>query len=187
MRSYLSQDCKTIVSLIKDNDDSINEYRFTDEDGDEYEYEFSNDAENFTDLEWRLLGRYIASNTHLKRLLLSRCTLNNEKMKSLFGELVNSSSIEMLDLDSNSQDLDSETFGVEGIRLMTPFLENSPQLTQIWLNWNISLNTDSFELLVQALHNNTRELCCLGFCGCKISDISVLDTYTPKSPESQFE
>ena len=174
----ISQDCKTFVSLIKDNDDSINDYRFTDEEGDESEYAFSDDAENFTDLQWRLLGRCIASNTHLKRLILSRCTLNNEKMALLFGELVNSNSIEMLDLDANSEELDSGTFDVEGIRHMTPFLENSPQLTQIWLNWNISLNTESFELLVQALHNNTRELCCLGFCGCRISDISVLDTYT---------
>jgi len=171
----ISQDCKTFVSLIKDNDDSINEFTFTaveddDEEGDEYEYEFSNDAENFTDLEWRLLGRYIASNTHLKRLNLNNCTLNNEQMASLFGELLQSNSIEILNLANN-------TFGIEGIRSMIPFIENSPGLTQLEHHWNTSINTDVFELLVQALHNSTRELC-LGFCGCRITDISVLDTYT---------
>jgi len=173
----ISQDCKTYVRLIKNNVDSINEFRFTavdddDEfDGDEYEYEyeFTSDAENFTNLGWRLLGRYIASNTHLLRLNLRNCILNNEKMASLFGQLVNSSSIETLDLDSN-------TFGVEGIRSVIPFLENSPQLTTIMMDWNTSINTESFELVVRALHNNTRELL-LSFCGCRITDISVLDTY----------
>jgi len=172
--AFISQDCKTFVSLIRDNDDSINEFTVTaedddDEDGDEYEYEFCNDAENFTDLEWRLLGRYIASNTHIERLNLRNCFLNNEKMASLFGELVNSSSIETLDLDYN-------TFGVEGIRSVVPFLENSPQLTTIMMDWNVSINTESFEVLVRALHNDMRELY-LGFCGCRITDISVLDTH----------
>ena len=37
------------------------------------------DADEFNDLAWRLLGRYIANNTHLVKINLDGCSLTDEK------------------------------------------------------------------------------------------------------------
>jgi len=80
------------------------------------------DANLFTNLSWKLIGRYIANNSHLKRLSLDECGLTDEKMALLFSELVSSSSLQRLDLDFNR-------FGTEGVRSMEPFLQNCPNLS----------------------------------------------------------
>jgi len=53
------------------------------------------------DLAWRLLGQYIANNTHLKSIDLSRCGLTDEKMALLFSELSSSASIKEVDVHNN--------------------------------------------------------------------------------------
>ena len=41
---------------------------------------YRSDADRFTDLAWRLLGRYIANSNHLEKITLSRCGITNEKI-----------------------------------------------------------------------------------------------------------
>ena len=68
-------------------------------------YHFSlnpNDADCFTNLAWRLLGRYIANNTHLTNIDLSRCGIADEELASLFRELTRSNSLARLNLYGNS-------------------------------------------------------------------------------------
>ena len=103
--------CREEIKRIKNNKS----------DGDHFllEPEYSNE---FTNLAWRLLGRYIANNIYLKKLDFDDCSLTDEKMGVLLGELTSSVSLERLDLDGNE-------FGVSGVRCMIPLLQNSPNLS----------------------------------------------------------
>ena len=96
---------------------------------------FNNDA-------WKLLGGYIAKNTHLKSIKICHC--NDEQMVLLFSGLRRSSSLKRLELSNNE-------FGIEGVRSMIPFLENSPSISDIRFFNNF--NTECFEALISALHN----------------------------------
>ena len=103
----------------------------------------SNDAViisgRFTNQAWELLGSYIANNTHLYRLAFPYCNLTNEKMALLFGMLINSDSIKELNINGN-------TFGIEGLRSMLPFLESrSSQLTKLTLGNNNEIDTECFK------------------------------------------
>ena len=53
-------------------------------------------ADHFTDLSWRLSGRYIANNNHLKNLVLGNCSVTDERMALLFSGLVESISVTKL-------------------------------------------------------------------------------------------
>ena len=126
------------------------------------------DAARFTDLAWKLLGRYIGNNTHLDTVKFDDCGLTNVKMTLLFGELVSSSSCRTLSL------LDG-AFDVDGLRNLVPFLGNSPEVRTIMLDGCRRLDTECFELLIQTLHYSRVEI--LHFEGCNIKSISALDTY----------
>ena len=122
----------------------------------------NSNEEIITYLGWRLLGRYIANNTHLIRIALEG------PVETLFESFVRSSSIELLVLDSNY-------FGINGVRSMIPFLQNSPQLVDLTISDNNNINTECFELLVGTLHNNT----CIKrliLPNCNITNISALET-----------
>ena len=127
------------------------------------------DADQFTNLAWRLLGRYIAPNTHLQRVVLDECGITDEIMALLFEELVSSLSVERLDLDSNH-------FGIDGVRSMIPFLQNTPKFSILYLGLNSNINTECFELLISALDGKSVKE--LDFCDCNITDISALETYS---------
>ena len=121
-----------------------------------------------SDLAWKLLGRYIANNTHLVELGLSSCGLSNEKMALLCSELVGNESVCSLNLEMNE-------FGIEGLRSIVPLLRNSPQLKNIHFSRN-NFDTECFELLVQTLHGLSNvEL--LYLVNCNIIDISALESY----------
>ena len=111
----ISKECRNLISLIKDN----NPYQ------DELEL-YNEDTDNFTNFAWRLFGRYVANNTHLKEINLDKCYLTDEIMSILFRELVRSSSLKSLLLNDNE-------FGIEGVRSMIPLLQNSPQLSDNYL------------------------------------------------------
>ena len=131
----------------------------------------ASDIARFTDLAWKLLGRYIRNNTHLKSIsLLHSNHLTDDKMALLFGEQLSSSSCSSLALRY------SDSIGIDGIRSMVPFLQTSLKLKELDLAVNRSINTECFELLVQTLHySNISYLC---FFNCKnIEDISALATY----------
>jgi len=131
----------------------------------------SSDTASFTNLAWKLLGRYTRNNTHLTSIWFLRAPhFTDENMALLFGELSSSSSINKLKLRMSE-------FGIEGIRSMVPFLQNSPELKELDLSENTRINTECFELLVvQTLHySSIRELF---FYQCNnIEDISALATY----------
>ena len=131
------------------------------------------DADRFTDLAWKLLGRYIANNSHLKRLFLDECALTDQKLASLFSGLTRSVSLETMDLYHNE-------FGIDGVRSMIPLLQNSPNLSVLYFHGNNNINTECFAVLVQALNGRPfggRSLEGLFINACNITDISALDTY----------
>jgi len=163
--------CRYKIACIKNNKATyINRFNNS-EPLDKFKLFFDN-ADCFTNLSWRLLGRYIANNTHLARVDLIQCGITDEKMASLFYELTYSSTLKHLDLSGNS-------FGTEGVRNMVPFL-NDTNLSRLTLNGNNNINTDCFELLVQTLHERPLESSSLNslFIGnCNITNISALETY----------
>jgi hypothetical protein len=130
-------------------------------------------ARKFTDLAWRFLGRYIANNSHLTRVNLSKCDLTDQQMASLFSELTHSNSLKQLDLDDN-------VFGIEGLRSMAPFLRNSPNLSVLPFYNNNNFNSECFAVLIQALHGGPlggRSLEKLFIDSNNLTDISALDRY----------
>jgi len=90
------------------------------------------DANHFTDLAWRLLGRYIAKNNHLNKIDLDCCGITNQNMSSLFSELVSSTSLTSFRLVGNS-------FGLVGVRSMISLLQNSPKLTTLYMGANTNI------------------------------------------------
>lgn len=157
--SGISQYCKNSIALIRDNNDDLIEFLLGFEDG-----------RVFSDLAWQLLGRYIANNTHLEKVDLDGCGLTDDKMSALFREFTKSCSIITLDLMENN-------FGLDGVRCMIPFLENSPQLNSLLFGRNANINTECFELLVRTLNGIDRSGEDLYFSGCNIEDISALKVY----------
>ena len=112
-----------------------------------------------------LLGRYIANNTHLRKLSLSNNDLTDKCMVFLFQGLVRSSSLKELDLSGN------DLYDSHGIRFMVPFLENS-NLLAIDLSRNRDFNTNCFELLIRAIHGSLIKK--LSLHECSIDDVSAL-------------
>ena len=80
-------DCRARINGIKNNDHDFIDLKMR-----------SSDTEKFTDQAWRLLGRYIANNTHLGKVELHFCHLRDRDMVSLFSELSSSKSLERLDI-----------------------------------------------------------------------------------------
>ena len=87
----ISDECQNEIRLIQNNQPTNNN---------EFALEESETAP-FTNRAWRLLGRYIANNTHLQKLDLDGC-LTDEKMALLFSELVKSSSLQQMYASYNS-------------------------------------------------------------------------------------
>lgn len=115
--------------------------------------------ERLSDTACRLLGRYIANNTHLQELSTD---LN------IFQGLTKSDSIKELILESV---IHNNTL----IQSMTPFLQNSPQLVKIDFSQN-SITSQGFESVVNALDGGSINE--LTFDRCRITDISALGNVT---------
>lgn len=158
----ITPECKQLINLIKNN----NQPGVVD-----YDLSITPlDATRFTELAWTLLGRYIANNTHLNLidLNLDHCYLTDEKMISLFGELVRSRSLTSLHLISND-------FGLEGVQKMVPLLLNAVNLSKLFMCNNANINSECFEILISALDGKSIEV--LDFSGCNIEYISALSSY----------
>ena len=125
-----------------------------------------------SDAGWRLLGRYIANNTHLQRLMFS--SLTDAKVIQLFQELTKSSSITVLSsFDPCAINLGN--IGMAGVQTMIPFLQKSPKLIKIDLSKN-NIDSQGFESLVNALDGGKIEDLFLN--ECNITDISALGNVT---------
>ena len=154
----ISEQCLNDIRLIKNNEPTkANEFLLE-----------SSDADGFTDQAWKLLGRYIANNTHLVKIDLNDCGITDEKMTLLFRELVRNSSLKQLLISDNE-------FGIAGVQKMVPFLQNSPHLSSLLMGGISNINTDCFELVISVLDGKSIEV--LSFSGCNIGDISALDRY----------
>ena len=153
----ISEDCRYDMNCIKNNLPNVNELNMR-----------LSDTSYFTDLSWRLLGRYIANNNQLEKVDLLCCGITDEIMASLFGELTYSTSLVYLTLCGNN-------IGIEGIRSMIPFLQNSPNLSSIGFNGHNNFNSECFTVLIQALQNT--RVWRLEFQDCNITNISALELY----------
>ena len=151
--------CRTEINLIKNNE-RIND--------DDVFIVHREDADRFTYLAWELLGRYIANNTHLKYIDFDGAGLTDEKMSLLFRRLVRSESLIDLDLNNNS-------FGIEGVRSMIPLLQNCPRLSTLFMGSNDDINSECFELLINALNGTSVKVLYLQ--DNNIEDISALNRY----------
>jgi len=100
----ISDSCRRLIRAINNNDEKLQHLGL----GSEYTLQFNNHA-------WKLLGKYIANNTHIKSIKLCRFHLTDEQMVLLFSGLRSSSSLQRLDLGNNE-------FGIDGVRSMIPFL-----------------------------------------------------------------
>jgi len=163
----ISNDFRDAIVSIKDNSGAIDEL-------DIGIYEsfpivgLRQDTSRLTSLAWRLFGRYIANNTHLKTIDLHNCNINNQKMTLFFSELVRSNSLKLLILSNNS-------FGIEGLRVMVPFLRNAAKLECLDVDDNNNMDTECFELLVSTFSGTDVEE--LSFGNCNITDISALERF----------
>ena len=153
----ISEEGREDIENIKNNDVNVDVLSM-----------WSSDTERFTNQAWRLLGRYIANNTHLKRFDLDERNITDDIMTSLFSELTSSVSLERFDLDCND-------FGIEGVKSIVPFLQNCPNFSILYLDCNRNINSECFEILVRALDEKfVKEL---HFDSCNITDISALDRH----------
>ena len=154
---YMCDELREVINEIKSNYQHLKTFHLT-----------ANDVGTLSDLAWSLLGQYIANNTHLEEIRLTKRNINDNHMRLLFQGLTKSSSINELNL-SNME------VGIVGIRSMIPFLRNSPKLLEINLN-NNDIGGEPFDALINALDGGPIEELHLRVCS--ISDISVLGNVT---------
>jgi len=158
----ISKDCRRMIGFVRDVDIVIKRFML-----------HPHEAIHFSDLAWRLLGRYIANNKSVEELELDGSGIADQNMALLFEELTFSTSLKELDMRNNHTFGNAE-LGVD-IRTMIPFLENYPDLCQIFFN-NNHFNSECFELLVSALR--IKGVKNLHLQNCNITNISALETYT---------
>ena len=156
----ISAECRDEINQIGDNDPDLTEF-----------YLESDDAEEFTDLAWELLGGYIANNDHLTDVDLADCHLNDVKMSFLFKNWTRAKSLSKLDLSANN-------FGIDGIQSMVPFLKNARNISELDITRNHNINAECFRLLVDALHSGGGTIEALRMWRCSIDDITELENYS---------
>ena len=136
----ISDYCFDDIFEIKNNQSHMHEFALQD-----------GETNQFTQRTWTLLGRYIANNTHLGSLRSTQLrNITDEMMAFLFGELVSSASLQKLEVCRNR-------IGIDGVRCMLPFLQNSPNLSALNFRLSSTINTECFEVVVSALHNSKSE------------------------------
>ena len=146
----------------------INNMKNNNPDKIEFSLQYQN-VSQFSDFALELIGRYIASNTHLKEINLSNFSLNDSTISNIFRRLSQGQVLEELHLIENQ-------IGPNGIRSMVPFLKNSQKLSNLDLSCNRNIKTEGFEVLINALDGGLIEE--LNLWKCKIEDISVLGNCT---------
>jgi len=154
---YMPDDLRAKINHIRNNNQNFKFFQMT-----------ADDVTSLSELAWRLLGQYIANNTHLQEIKLTKRNINDNHMRILFQGLIRSDSIKELNL-SNME------VGIIGIQSMRSFLRNSPKLSEINLN-NNNIGGQPFDALIIALDGGPIEELHLRLCS--ISDISVLGNVT---------
>jgi len=151
----ISDECMDQIVKLKNNDECLDTLSL-----------YHDEVEYFSDLAWKLIGRYISNNDYIRRMELDDVFLNDTKIALIFQELSNGHSlVETLVLDGNA-------ISVDGIRSMVPFLQTSKKLNHVSLWRNNDINNDGFDLLINSLHRGCVKELELG--RCNVKDISVL-------------
>ena len=155
------------ISQLRNNDPELQELNLSD-------YDF----EKFTDLAWTMLGRYIVDNTHLEIMNLPELCMEvvDEEISYLgrvtslmFKKLTRSLSLVEFDVSGNE-------IGLDGVQSIIPFLQNSPNLTEINFSFNRNIDSECFKVIVEALDGRPVEE--LDFGHCNINDIMALENVT---------
>jgi hypothetical protein len=118
---------------------------------------------SLTDEDWEQLGRDMNGSNYLEILWLICGTLNDQKMLYLFRGLTGSNTIRDIILQSND-------FGVEGVRSMVPFLQNASNLKKLDVG-NNDIGSEGFALMWRALCD--RPITHLKFSSCRIKSIAI--------------
>ena len=148
-RNYLSWDER--LQCIKENNPHVKSIVSLFGSGDEEH------IQNMTNEEWEQLGRDIANNTHLTRVVLCSEALNDHKMSCLFRGLTRSNTLKHLDLCSKIP-------RAVGVRSMVPFLQNANNLTRLELGGN-NILSEGFKILLRALSDSPIETLRCNNCG----------------------
>ena len=118
----------------------------------------------------------MANNTHLTKVDLSQCNMNDRKISSLFLGLRRSNTIKEMDLYSNY-------FGTAGARSLVPFLQNANNLTQLELAAN-NIQSEGFNMLFRSLRNSPIETLNCSCCGIESIDIDI--EHAPRNVKDLF-
>ncbi len=129
-----------------------------------------NYIQNMTLDNWEELGRDISNNTHLEELSLRDCTLDDQKISSLFRGLTHSITMEMLWLYNNQ-------LSMVGVRSMVPFLESTNNIRHLDLDDNF-IGSEGFNTLLGALRDSPIEG--MHCCGCGVVSIEIDNENVPK-------
>ena len=149
----LSKNCRRMLRALKNNDENCTCI-----------YLPADDASSFTNDSFELFAQYIANNTHLREMSLDFSCLTDEQVVQLFTHLTKSNSLISMGLGSMSEsDADAEPVntgvngvGINGLRSMVPFLQNTPQLDTFHCSQNPNFNAECFRLLIDTFRGNTR-------------------------------
>lgn len=168
----LSKNCRRMLRSLKNNDQNCTCI-----------YLPADDASSFTNDSFELVAQYIANNTHLREMSLDYTCLTDEQVVQLFTHLTKSNSLESMGLGSMSEaDAGAEPIntglngvGINGLRSMVPFLQNTPQLDTFHCTCSPNVNAECFRLLIDTFHGNTK-LIEISVGSCNIDDISALKT-----------
>mmetsp|Transcript_24978 Transcript_24978/g.42799 ORF Transcript_24978/g.42799 Transcript_24978/m.42799 type:complete len:476 (-) Transcript_24978:144-1571(-) len=155
----ISRPCKERINRIKNNDPGFIDFVLQ-----------SGVANHFSDLAWKLIGRYIAENEYLKSILMRTRLLDDAKMSIFFNELSRGNSVALKKLELIKAD-----FGINGIRSMVRYLKKS-NLTVLEISHNESINTVCFELLLGSLSGGCIES--LRLRCCDIDSIAAFENCT---------
>ncbi|KAL9188113.1 hypothetical protein ACHAXT_006491 [Thalassiosira profunda] len=148
---------RELIEQVRDNDQSLTHL------------ELSSFVQLLNPLQWRLIGRYVARNTHLRVIGLGELT--DQYMPHLFSELPKCP--HLVDLRVRPQQL---YFGREGIESMIPFLRNSCKLAKLSIVNNARVDDECFRLIVGALNGGGIERLVMAACG--LTDITALRNCT---------
>jgi hypothetical protein len=107
--------------------------------------------EKMSNEDWEQLGRVIANSNRLKRLCLHTGVLNDERMIFLFRGLTRSSSIRGFNIEKYW----GRGYGLDGVRAMTPFLQNA-NLRFLNVSRN-PITPEGFTLLLAGLRDSPVE------------------------------
>ena len=106
----ITEECLDIINNVNNNYPNTTDLRI------------NSDEDILTNLAWRLLGGYIANNTHLIRIILEGPDLTDANMVTLFESYVSSSTLKVLGLFSSN-------IHIDGVRKMLPLLLNFQLMT----------------------------------------------------------